>query len=142
MVAHNRAACVRRTRAGLHLARARSSAPVCRRCRPEETRAAIAEKLPVRVGNEPAQNRQGNSTVGPNLERTLRRMKKTIITLIQLVVTIALLIWVFHDPAQRAQMAVALRAADYRWVGGAILAYIVVEVAAAIRWQVLLRVQK
>jgi uncharacterized protein (TIRG00374 family) len=69
-------------------------------------------------------------------------MKKIIITLIQLVVTIALLIWVFHDPAQRAQMAVALRAADYRWVGGAILAYIVVEVAAAIRWQVLLRVQK
>jgi len=68
-------------------------------------------------------------------------MKKILITLIQLAVTIALLIWVFHDPHQRAQMAIALRAADYRWVGAAIFAYIVVEIAAALRWQILLRVQ-
>src|SRR6266567_8917766 len=68
-------------------------------------------------------------------------MKKILITLLQLAVTIALLIWVFHDPHQRAQMAIALRAADYRWVGAAIFAYIVVEIAAAVRWQILLRVQ-
>jgi glycosyltransferase 2 family protein len=69
-------------------------------------------------------------------------MKKILVTLIQLAVTITLLIWVFHDPQQRAQMATALRAADYRWVGGAIVAYLIVEIAAAVRWQILLRVQK
>src|ERR1700736_2963772 len=69
-------------------------------------------------------------------------MKKIFVTLIQLAVTVTLLIWVFHDPHQRAQMAIALRAADYRWVGGAIIAYLIVEIAAAVRWQILLRVQK
>jgi len=68
-------------------------------------------------------------------------MKKILITVFQLSVTIALLIWVFHDPNQRTQMALALRAADYRWVGAGVLAYIVVEIAAAVRWQILLRVQ-
>jgi uncharacterized protein (TIRG00374 family) len=69
-------------------------------------------------------------------------MKKILVTLIQLAVTVTLLIWVFHDPQQRAQMATALRAADYRWVGGAVVAYLIVEIAAAVRWQILLRVQK
>jgi uncharacterized protein (TIRG00374 family) len=68
-------------------------------------------------------------------------MKRILLTLLQLAVTVGLLIWVFYDPHQRAQMAKALHAADYRWVGGAILAYVIVELAAAVRWQVLLRVQ-
>ncbi|MEP6777681.1 MAG: lysylphosphatidylglycerol synthase transmembrane domain-containing protein [Chthoniobacterales bacterium] len=68
-------------------------------------------------------------------------MKKILLTLLQLVVTIAVLYWVFHDPAKRAQMAIALRLADYRWIAAAIAAYIVVEIAAAVRWQVLLKVQ-
>ena len=69
-------------------------------------------------------------------------MKKILMTLVQLGVTCALLWYVFHDANQRHQMKVALAAADYRWVGAAILAYVVVEIAAAIRWQILLRVQK
>src|SRR5205814_2994101 len=69
-------------------------------------------------------------------------MKKVFVTALQLAVTIALLIWVFHDPEQRHKMARALHEADYRWVGAAILAYVMVEIAAAIRWQILLRVQK
>ena len=68
-------------------------------------------------------------------------MKKIVITLVQLGVTFALLWYVFHDPNQRHQMKIALAAADYRWVGAAILAYLVVEIAAAVRWQTLLRVQ-
>ncbi|HXX42317.1 MAG TPA: lysylphosphatidylglycerol synthase transmembrane domain-containing protein [Chthoniobacterales bacterium] len=68
-------------------------------------------------------------------------MKKILITLLQLSVTIALLWWVFHDPEQRDKMGKALRAADYRWVAAAICAYVTVEVAAGIRWQILLRVQ-
>jgi uncharacterized protein (TIRG00374 family) len=69
-------------------------------------------------------------------------MKKILITIIQLSVTSLLLWYVFHDANQRQQMKVALAAADYRWVGAAILAYLIVEIAAAIRWQILLRVQK
>ncbi len=68
-------------------------------------------------------------------------MKKILLTVIQVTVTIGLLIWVFHDPTQRGQMAKALRLADYRWVAAGVLAYIIVEIAAALRWQVLLRVQ-
>ena len=68
-------------------------------------------------------------------------MKKILLTLFQVAVTVGMLIWVFHDPNQRAKMAIALRMADYRWVGAGILAYIVVEIAAAVRWQILLRVQ-
>ena len=68
-------------------------------------------------------------------------MKKILLTLIQLVVTIGVLYWVFHDPAKRAQMLEALRPADYRWIAAAIFAYVIVEVAAAIRWRMLLQVQ-
>jgi uncharacterized protein (TIRG00374 family) len=68
-------------------------------------------------------------------------MKKILITLFQLAVTIALLYWVYHDPDRRAQMAEALRHAHYSWVAIGILAYVVVEIAAAFRWHVLLKVQ-
>ena len=68
-------------------------------------------------------------------------MKKTLLTVLQLCVTIAVLYWVFHDPEKRAKMAVALQNADYRWIGAAILAYFVVEIAAAVRWHVLMKVQ-
>ncbi len=66
-------------------------------------------------------------------------MKKVLLTLLQLAVTGGLLYWVFHDPATRSAMAFALRAADYRWVLGGILAYLIVEVAAAVRWNILQR---
>src|SRR6266576_2444677 len=69
-------------------------------------------------------------------------MKKILITLFQLSVTVAVLYWVYHDPSRRAQMVEAIRNAQYHWVFLGILAYVVVEVAAAVRWQILLRVQK
>ena len=68
-------------------------------------------------------------------------MKKILVTLFQLSVTIAVLYWVYHDPDRRAQMAEAIRGAQYRWVVMGILAYVVVEAAAAFRWHVLLKVQ-
>ena len=68
-------------------------------------------------------------------------MKKILLSLLQIAVTIALLYWVFHDPGKRAQMATALRVAKFSWILVGILAYLVVELAAAIRWQALLRVQ-
>jgi uncharacterized protein (TIRG00374 family) len=69
-------------------------------------------------------------------------MKKILVTLFQLSVTVAVLYWVYHDPNRRAQMVEAIRNAQYRWVALGILAYAVVEVAAAFRWHVLLKVQK
>jgi uncharacterized protein (TIRG00374 family) len=68
-------------------------------------------------------------------------MKRILLTILQLCVTVGMLWWVFHDPGQREKMKVALQTADYRWVGAGILAYLVVEIAAAVRWQILLRVQ-
>jgi uncharacterized protein (TIRG00374 family) len=68
-------------------------------------------------------------------------MKKTLLTLLQLVVTAAVLYWVFHDPATRAKMWEALQRAEYRWIGAAVAAYFVVEIAACLRWHVLLKVQ-
>jgi len=68
-------------------------------------------------------------------------MKKTLLTILQLAVTGGLLYWVFHDPATRSAMGLALRTADFRWILGAIVAYLVVEVAAATRWHILLKVQ-
>jgi uncharacterized protein (TIRG00374 family) len=69
-------------------------------------------------------------------------MKKIVVSVLQLSVTIAVLYWVYHDPSRRAQMVEAIRNAQYRWVVMAILAYMVVEGAAAFRWHVLLKVQK
>jgi uncharacterized protein (TIRG00374 family) len=68
-------------------------------------------------------------------------MKRVVLAIFQVAVTFAILVWVFHDPAKRAQMATALRMADYRWIGAAVCAYVLVEVAAAFRWHVLLKVQ-
>ena len=68
-------------------------------------------------------------------------MKKTLLTILQLAVTGGLLYWVFHDPAVRAAMAMGMREADYRWIAAAVLAYIIVEVGAVVRWQILLKVQ-
>ena len=60
-------------------------------------------------------------------------MKKILLTALQLAVTGALLYWVFHDPAVRTAMGVAIREADFRWIVAAILAYIVVEIGAIVR---------
>ncbi len=68
-------------------------------------------------------------------------MKKVLLTSLQIAITIALLYFVFRDPEKRAQMGTALRLANYWWILLGIGCYALVEVAAAIRWQVLLRVQ-
>lgn len=68
-------------------------------------------------------------------------MKKVLLTIIQLAVTVALLVWVYHDPKKLAEMRQALAHARFQWLAAGILAYFVVEAAAAFRWHVLLKVQ-
>ncbi|MDQ3117762.1 MAG: flippase-like domain-containing protein [Verrucomicrobiota bacterium] len=69
-------------------------------------------------------------------------MKKILAAVFQIAVTLAVLYWVFHDPQKREKMGAALRSADYRWIAGAILAYLMVEFAAGVRWHILLKVQR
>lgn len=68
-------------------------------------------------------------------------MKKKLLTLLQGIVTLGILAWVFHDPGRRAEMWAALRSAKVPWLLAGFACYGVVEVLAAFRWHLLLRVQ-
>ncbi len=68
-------------------------------------------------------------------------MKKTILTIIQVAVTVGILAWVFHDPKKRAEIAGSLRNAQLSWIIAGIITYGIVEILAAARWQILLHVQ-
>ena len=68
-------------------------------------------------------------------------MKKVIVTIIQVLVTVGILIWVFHDPDKRTKMWEALKHAKVSWLVAGFICYGVVELLAAARWYVLLRVQ-
>jgi uncharacterized protein (TIRG00374 family) len=68
-------------------------------------------------------------------------VKKILITIIQLAVTVGLLFWVYHDPKKLSEMREAIVHARFQWLIAGVLAYFVVEAAAAFRWDVLLKVQ-
>ena len=68
-------------------------------------------------------------------------MKKTVLTIIQILVTLGILFWIFHDPAKRHEMLQAISHADPAWLLIGIASYGMVEILATARWQVLLRVQ-
>ena len=69
-------------------------------------------------------------------------MKKTILTALQVIVTVGILFWVFHDPTKRAKMWEALIHAKLGWLLAGFACYGLVELLAAGRWYILLRVQK
>jgi len=68
-------------------------------------------------------------------------MKKTVLTIVQILVTVGILFWVFHDHTKRAQMWEALSHAKPAWLLAGFAFYGVVELLAAGRWYILLRVQ-
>ena len=68
-------------------------------------------------------------------------MKKTLLTVLQVAVTIGLLWWVFHDPDKRAQMAEALRQANWNWLWLGVVVFFGCTILATVRWKVLLQVQ-
>ena len=67
--------------------------------------------------------------------------KKTLLTLLQVAVTIGLLWWVFHDPGRRREMLDALKLADWGWLGIGVGIFFLCTVLATARWQILLAVQ-
>src|SRR4051812_5447255 len=137
MAAPDRAACLRLPSAGLQMAGPGPPGAFHRDGRPGEFGSASSPELFVCLGNESPPNCGRNPIIGRTLERTFRGMKKTLLTILQLAVTGALLYWVFHDPAVRAAMATAIREADIRWIAAAIVMYVIVEFAAGFRWAVL-----
>ncbi len=68
-------------------------------------------------------------------------MKKALLTLLQTVVTVAILAWVFRDPQNNRQMWEALTRAHTGWIWLALVAFGLAELMAVGRWQILLRVQ-
>jgi uncharacterized protein (TIRG00374 family) len=68
-------------------------------------------------------------------------MKKALLTILQVAVTVGLLWWVFHDPEKRAQMAGALRQADWNWLWIGVGVFFGCTVLATVRWKILLQVQ-
>jgi uncharacterized protein (TIRG00374 family) len=68
-------------------------------------------------------------------------MKKAVIRTFQAAFTIAILIWLFHNPEKRAQMAGAISKADRTWLLIGLPVALIGEVANIARWQILMRVQ-
>jgi uncharacterized protein (TIRG00374 family) len=68
-------------------------------------------------------------------------MKRAAVTILQVAVTTIILYFLLRSPEKRAKMAESLRGADVWWLIAGSLAYGVVELIAAWRWEVLLRVQ-
>jgi len=67
--------------------------------------------------------------------------KKTLLTLLQIAATIGLLGWLFRNGEQNREMLRALTHANLWWIAAAFGVFGIVELAAIIRWNVLLRVQ-
>ncbi len=68
-------------------------------------------------------------------------MKKTILTIIQVAVTLGILGWLFRDPERNREMLNAVTQADTGWILAALFIFVIVELLAVWRWQVLLKVQ-
>jgi uncharacterized protein (TIRG00374 family) len=68
-------------------------------------------------------------------------VKRIALTALQVFITIAIVWWVFHDPAKRAEIAETLASANTNWLLIGLIGYGGVELMSAARWQMLLRVQ-
>lgn len=69
-------------------------------------------------------------------------MKRVLLPIVQIAITVALLWWIFHDPQKRADMALALQKADYWWLFAGIVAVGCASFLQAERWRLLLGVQE
>ena len=68
-------------------------------------------------------------------------MKKILLTVMQIAVTIGLLWWVFHDPERRREMLAAMKLANVWWLGAGVLVFFFCTIVATARWKILLAVQ-
>lgn len=68
-------------------------------------------------------------------------MKRAALTALQVIITVAIVWWVFHDPVKRAEIGRTLASANTKWLLIGLFGYGLVELISAVRWQVLLQVQ-
>src|SRR4051794_13742084 len=68
-------------------------------------------------------------------------MKRTAVTVLQITITVAVLTYLLRSPAKREEIARALLTANHWWLLAGSLAYGLVELIAAWRWNLLLQVQ-
>ena len=68
-------------------------------------------------------------------------MKKIILTILQISITVLLLWWIFKDPQKRADMAAALKTANLLWLLPGILCLGVSHCLQTERWRLLMAVQ-
>jgi uncharacterized membrane protein YbhN (UPF0104 family) len=69
------------------------------------------------------------------------RVKRSLLTIFQVVITAVLVWWVFRDPAKREEIRATLALADPLWLLAGFLCYGAIEFLGTIRWQLLLRLQ-
>jgi uncharacterized protein (TIRG00374 family) len=67
--------------------------------------------------------------------------KKAFITVLQVLATVAIVAYLFRDPAQNRKMLDGLAHADKFWILASVAIYGAMELCAVARWQILLRVQ-
>lgn len=68
-------------------------------------------------------------------------MKRIILTLLQISITVFLLWWIFRDPTKRQQMAIALETANFVWLIPGLAAIGVACLLQTLRWRILLIAQ-
>ncbi len=68
-------------------------------------------------------------------------MKKILATVAQILVTIVLLLWIFHDPEKRQMMVHTLKTVEFIWLLPGILCVGVTLFVQTERWRILLKVQ-
>jgi uncharacterized protein (TIRG00374 family) len=69
-------------------------------------------------------------------------VKRIALTALQVVITIAIVWWVFRDPAKRAEIARTISSANPKWLLAGLIGYGAVELISAFRWKLLLQVQQ
>src|ERR1017187_9577629 len=74
--------------------------------------------------------------------RRARSMKKVLVRIVQTLITVGILVWVFRDPKMRANIPVILHQANPWWILLGVACAGVAELANIFRWQIFLRVQK
>jgi uncharacterized protein (TIRG00374 family) len=76
-----------------------------------------------------------------DIPRNARRWKPRAIILLQALLAVCALVFVFHQRERRHEVAQAVRHASISWLVAGVLCYGLVEVLGGLRWHLLLRVQ-
>ncbi len=69
-------------------------------------------------------------------------MKKILTTAVQILITVLLLLWIFHDAEKRQKMFYALQTAEFIWIFPGLICVGIALLLQTERWRILLKVQR